>query len=59
MRQKNEVICTLSSCVIWCVVMMPVVFPYLIKRCVWNEIKVSFSKHYDMSCLSLNEFFVN
>ena len=52
-HRKNCVICTLSSCVIWCVVLIPVAFPlllsrYLIEKCVWNEIKVSFSKHYDI-----------
>ena len=25
--RKNGVICTLSSCVIWCVVLIPVAFP--------------------------------
>ena len=29
-------------------VLIPVAFPYLIEKRVWNEIKIRFSKYYDI-----------
>ena len=49
--KKDGVICTLSSHAFWCVVLIPLFSPYFIERHVWNEIKVSFSKHYDILCI--------
>ena len=40
--RKNGAICTLSSCVNWCVVLIPVAFPLFD----WETCMVSFSKYY-------------
>ena len=46
--RKNGVICTLSSCEIWCTVLIPVVFALFDWETCMECIKVSFSKHYNI-----------
>ena len=53
--EKNGVICTLISCVIWCVDVIPVAFSLFD----WETCMELINQNMMIFCLFLNEYFVN